>query len=577
MRARPIHVRLCLWLSTSPRRRSGMVDLGDGLAGQLHAKSHSMQAILEHMTHWTHQREVFLQLTNGTYQTQRIVTDIQELIQRVAPSDLVAEYDCPPIIITDTNMLCLVLEEALSNARKYRAKGTPVQVKVWMVPMTDGSSTDEWLRVNITNVNMDGVGLLTAEECRAAFKPGAKNVHQGGASVLHDAEQLSDGLGLDTVRAALRVTGGEASLRGFLGSDDKPRTVFSLSHPSEHASEVQIRLFKSSIRPSQKLEANLESRRPPVCVGIDDSRILQGALSAVFEMLGAAPESVTVGSSLQELDGCFDLILGGESRPRADIAVIDQNLDWDGSPYMQGTKMAERLRAAGFDGIIIIYTGASLSEMAQIRECPYADDHVEKGSSLLELSNRLGLLYYEKLHRKDSSSSSISGTHTSQGFDLLSCASPISDHGASSFDASFRKRPHTTIKSATDKDGALPLINLQGLVVADIEVWRPIYDTLFDPQSSTSIAAQIERMQVVVDSGNPVSSMAHRLCGEARVAGLDAIANCCTCLIKDPDNVAALLSELRSLCARTATKAKKMMDARGAHRQGHAVADRKIR
>ena len=73
---------------------------------------------------------------------------------------------------------------------------------------------------------------------------------------------------------------------------------------------MQIRLFKSSIRPSQKLEANLESRRPPVCVGIDDSRILQGALSAVFEMLGAAPESVTVGSSLQELDGCFDLILG---------------------------------------------------------------------------------------------------------------------------------------------------------------------------------------------------------------------------------------------------------------------------
>jgi len=523
---------VCFLLQESTQLLDGMVDLGDGLAAQLHEKSASMHAILDHMRHWTHKREVFLQLTNGTYQMQQVITNIRDLIQRVAPNEIDAEFDCPTRIITDANMLCLILEEALSNARKYRAKGSSLEMRLWVTSGEKG----ERLRLALTNINLEGMDVLTPEQCADAFAPGTKGSHRS---------EMSDGLGLDTVKAALKVTDGEASLRGFLGSDERPRTVFTVSLPAETSLEVDRKITERSEKAEQALKASTK-RRPPVCVGVDDSHVLQGALSAVFRMMNAASESVTMGSTLQELDACVALVLGGADRPPADIVVLDQNLDWDGSPYMKGTSIAEQLRQAGFEGLVVIYSGASLSEMDLIRECVHADDHVEKGTNLLQLSSHLSELYQSKHKGK----SLCDGTSIS-----------------SLDDSSCRNRPLASIASISSRStgssspappNTVPLINLASIAAMETSYWMPLFASLFDEQSSTGILAQLDNLEAEFRKGGTVKSLAHRLKGDCRIAGLESIANHCILLKTEPDT-AALLQEIRVIYEQTKEAGEKVV------------------
>jgi len=356
-------VEVCFLVRETMILLQGMVDLGDGLVSNLKAKSESMSRTLDHMQEWVHRREVFMQLANGTYASRSTIVSLGDLLRNMASGDVDINLSCPDVINTDVNMLLIQLEEALSNARKYRLKGS----KLWLNAKMEVVEGRVWLKVSLTNANQDGIPVMTAEQCAAAFELGNRNVHctSGHVSDTGVADQLSNGVGLDSVKAACRVTGGTVSLRGYLGSDEVAYTVFSLTQPAQYASEIEEKLFRSTMKPTTNFEANTESRPPPLCVGVDDSEILRGALMATFKLMGAARGSCAMGKTTEELDSCADVVMSMQ----ADIVVLDQNLDCNSAPYTKGTIIAAQLRERGFDGLIVIYSGASLTEMAEIGKC----------------------------------------------------------------------------------------------------------------------------------------------------------------------------------------------------------------
>ena len=119
-------------------------------------------------------------------------------------------------------MLRLTLQEALSNARKYREPGTPIVATARLgraprrhpedlpadmegVEARDGEGVrreveaggrcDGALYVSVANQNRHGATPMGARECARVFEPGYK---------AHASSHLSDGLGLDSVARAVR-------------------------------------------------------------------------------------------------------------------------------------------------------------------------------------------------------------------------------------------------------------------------------------------------------------------------------------------------------------------------------------
>ena len=113
-----------------------------------------VQGIHEQTVDWTYMRELFVQLQRGIYQTATPPTELPRLLRRVmgsAECTLELLPPCPAVLHFDAAVLKLMLEEARSNALKYREPSTPLLVTASL----EQSSADAppYLHVGLDNCN----------------------------------------------------------------------------------------------------------------------------------------------------------------------------------------------------------------------------------------------------------------------------------------------------------------------------------------------------------------------------------------------------------------------------------------
>jgi len=94
----------------------------------------------------------------------------------------------------DINVLGLVAHEALSNARKYRDRHTPIRITAHVISKDDGPHAI--LSLRITSTNDVRVPRLSDKKCIAVFKTGVK---------ANSLSSTSDGLGLNNAAVACRA------------------------------------------------------------------------------------------------------------------------------------------------------------------------------------------------------------------------------------------------------------------------------------------------------------------------------------------------------------------------------------
>jgi hypothetical protein len=199
---------------------------------------------------WCHKRQFFVQLESSTYTTQRAPFDVEQMAH-----DLVGELGSVSVeastVVIDAIVLRLLLEEGMSNARKYRKLGAPIRIQMRLegpeavrggkkptgAEPSPGNAGDKeagepgcWLHMEMINVNHKHVPRMTEEECAAVLQPETKG---------RVCSSMSDGLGLDTAAKAASAAGGSVWLTTFLNEANEACTVLHARLPASEAGTAQ--------------------------------------------------------------------------------------------------------------------------------------------------------------------------------------------------------------------------------------------------------------------------------------------------------------------------------------------------
>lgn len=390
-----------------------------------------VRGMLDEATEWAHKRQFFMQLEMGEYVSTETSTNLRKAIEDLLGLD--GTYEGIDMVKVDSNLLLLVVQEALSNARKYRDRSMPITITSRLVKSNSGAQR---LQIKISNANQTGLRALSEDECRQAFKPGVK---------VNSDNPTSDGLGLDNAAVAISAAKGrvwlsttkngrtdythfhvdvpvtapplgvyqsdgrseQGSETGELPLEDESKstsssidsTIATLDRVALEAarkevlSEAQLgQHLAKPLKPASKTR-NGAKRRPLVCVGVDDTRMLRKMHTILFELfVGANMErSGSVGATIREIEAFADIALGGRdlelrptSLPQADVAIIDQNLcnDDDETFLVKGEDIARKLRDMGYTGVICMLTGSNRAEVNRLSELPHIDLAFDKNSDL---------------------------------------------------------------------------------------------------------------------------------------------------------------------------------------------------
>ena len=209
----------------------------------------NVKMLLSQATEWTHQRQLFLDLEDGTYRPSRVPCCLIDFL-RASHTDAV-DYSCSvPATLSmkfDLNIARLVLDEAISNAHKYREPDSPIVLRATILEeetdlaanvdeVAGGSCAEEdgaapvrslrecKLALEVENVNRAGMKKLSESECLAAFSQGHRS---------HSVDVTSDGIGLDNVRIAADAVGGRAWLEMHTDKYGRNCTSLHLILPAE--------------------------------------------------------------------------------------------------------------------------------------------------------------------------------------------------------------------------------------------------------------------------------------------------------------------------------------------------------
>jgi len=252
---------------------------------------------------WCHRRQMFVQLEEGTYTSRCTLCNLEDLLRAslAIDGDLGGEIDCSEAALSlwlDESVLRLVLDEALSNARKYREPQTPILITARLdqragragydragygaveatstVGARDGARDDDaasrptFLDLAIINTNSVGVHVLGEEELVRVMQPGYK---------ARRVSAMSDGVGLDSTAKACTAAGGFAWLEmnntqttlhlklpastsdgSFTSTSDRSYT--SASHDRAISSLASHELPTTSVQ--EQPRPTLEQPHPPV-------------------------------------------------------------------------------------------------------------------------------------------------------------------------------------------------------------------------------------------------------------------------------------------------------------------------
>lgn len=303
----------------------------------------------------------------GRLELHREEVNIRELLDQMvqifrrqaAEKGLSLDFQCsdrlPSAVYTDERRLRQVLINLMSNAVKYTDSGGIEFHVVY------GGQVAEF------HVRDSGIGI-PAEDLERIFKPFERVVANQGAS------RPGMGIGLTITRLLAEIMGGSIEARSETGK----------------GSDFRVRLMLSEVpavadtREQPRRVMGYSGRRQRVLVA-DDNAPHRDILS---EFLGALGFEVRVA-----VDGPDALRIAADHRP--DLFLLDITM-----PGFSGWELAERLRAAGHTGgIIMVSADATGLRRFSLREGPWRDyltKPVDLGQLLEKMRRMLALeLLYE--------------------------------------------------------------------------------------------------------------------------------------------------------------------------------------
>ncbi len=363
---------------------------------------------------WCHRRELFVQIEEGVYQSELSEVDFGTLLRalgcdRVHNGEHRARVDVRPLEFS--------IEEALSNAHKYRSPGSPIVADV------DVAADGGGIGVRVVSQNQKGMPPMSHAECARVLVRGCSGEQHAGRRS-GTSSTPSDGLGLDSACKVVEAAGGRVHLSACWEGTDafttfhvwlpavdvvskEPKTEAN-GHAngdarcSPHADEGD-RSSSTAVADSNSSTTSLTtsptSTRPGGAsvleglriVAIDDDAFVRIVYETWLTSIGADPESSVVVDDMQITPQAFaDLVMGAAGptaaaqRP-ADVAFLDLNI----SDELNGLDLATRLHNARFEGVICLMTGTTGEVLGTLGSSPVIDLVVEKGVSIVELKAQL--------------------------------------------------------------------------------------------------------------------------------------------------------------------------------------------
>ena len=328
---------------------------------------------------YCHRRQVFQDLEDGSYRTHRVEIDIQSVLEKALGADGIVRVIGPERGAVDVTMLSIIIDEVLSNSRKYREPDSAITIEATHSTSGDASSSSsssrELLRIEIINDNKAGVRSLTEEECRRILEPKYK---------AHNATATSTGIGLDTVAVAVAAAHGRVwfSTRSDV-APARPQTVCHIELPISQAPSSPVDRSSLSTSPtSSEPQATTAALPPPplVALGLDDDPFMRQVHAALFENYLNLEDGAhqSLGATDEEIDAFVDVAMG--STP--DYIILDQNIERPSGQEVLGTEIAAALQERRFNGVVTIFTASSAHEIGRIRSLPGVDLVFEKGTKL---------------------------------------------------------------------------------------------------------------------------------------------------------------------------------------------------
>jgi hypothetical protein len=160
-----------------------------------------------------------VQLEEHTYTSHRTPVNFNALLQSSLTGCGRLESSIVGSITVDVTVAKLTLDEAMSNALKYRRPGTDICITARL--------DDGMVHVSVSNLNPLGFEVLSAEECVRVFQPGYKS---------HLASAMSDGVGLDSVARAIAAAHGSVRIQC---DADAETTAICFSLPAHAVATTQ--------------------------------------------------------------------------------------------------------------------------------------------------------------------------------------------------------------------------------------------------------------------------------------------------------------------------------------------------
>jgi signal transduction histidine kinase/CheY-like chemotaxis protein len=241
---------------------------------------------------------------------------------------------CPAVVYTDERRLRQILINLLSNAIKFTAQGSVSLRLAWRNQIAEFEIADT------------GIGIAPADAARI-FEP-FERVEQPRAT---NAPGI--GLGLTITRLLTQIMGGELTLASVPGQGSRfvVRLMLSEAVHTRHAAPLEQRV------------QGFRGRRLTVLIA-DDDPVHRGLLQDLLSPLGFI--LFTVGN------GPDCLAMAAQCRP--DLLLVDISM-----PGLDGWQVAARLRANGFDTLVIIVISANAGALqGPPLEQPQHDDVLAK-------------------------------------------------------------------------------------------------------------------------------------------------------------------------------------------------------
>jgi hypothetical protein len=102
---------------------------------------------------------------------------------------------------------------------------------------------------------------------------------------------------------------------------------------------------------------------------------------------------------------------------QADVVLLDENINESANPPILGSLLSAELRMCGFKGIIVIFTGASSSQIEQLRSQPGVDLAYGKADGLPSIAADITRLHEQ---RRGSAQARDASLHASPRLDSRS-------------------------------------------------------------------------------------------------------------------------------------------------------------